>query len=43
LPNHPTPATAEYYLYGPPMMIKACTRMLAELGVSSRQIAYDEF
>ena len=43
LRDHPTPATAEYYLCGPPMMIKACTRMLAEIGVPSHQIAYDEF
>lgn len=35
--------TAEYYLCGPPMMIKACTRMLADLGVPPHQIAYDEF
>lgn len=34
---------AEYYLCGPPMMIKACTKMLEELGVSGSQIAYDEF
>jgi len=25
------------------MMIKACTRMLSELGVAESQIAYDEF
>jgi hypothetical protein len=24
-------------------MIKACTKMLAELGISELQIAYDEF
>lgn len=33
----------EYYLCGPPMMIKACTEMLASLGVSPEQIAYDKF
>jgi Na+-transporting NADH:ubiquinone oxidoreductase subunit F len=27
----------------PPMMIKACTKMLAGLGVAPEQIAYDEF
>ena len=43
LSDHPKPAAAEYYLCGPPMMIKACTRMLESLGVSIRQIAYDEF
>lgn len=34
---------AEYYLCGPPMMIKACTRMLMGLDISAAQIAYDEF
>ena len=43
LHNHENPKAAEYYLCGPPMMIKATTRMLTELGVPSRQIAYDEF
>lgn len=43
LKDHPNPLAVEYYLCGPPMMIKACTRMLAELGVTPQQIAYDEF
>ena len=43
LQNHPKPASVEYYLCGPPMMIKACTRMLHSVGVSNQQIAYDEF
>jgi MocE subfamily Rieske [2Fe-2S] domain protein len=43
LANHPDPASAEYYLCGPPMMIKACTKMLAGLGVPESQIAFDEF
>jgi MocE subfamily Rieske [2Fe-2S] domain protein len=43
LRDHPAPATAEYYLCGPPMMIKACTGMLADLAVPDHQIAYDEF
>jgi Na+-transporting NADH:ubiquinone oxidoreductase subunit NqrF len=33
----------EYYLCGPPMMIRACTRMLAAHGVPDAQVAYDEF
>jgi Na+-transporting NADH:ubiquinone oxidoreductase subunit NqrF len=33
----------EFYLCGPPMMIKACTRMLADLGVPAERIAFDEF
>jgi Na+-transporting NADH:ubiquinone oxidoreductase subunit F len=40
---HPNPETTEYYLCGPPMMIKACTKMLALLGVPNHQIAFDEF
>ncbi len=43
LADHPNPAAVEYYLCGPPMMIKACTKMLAELGVPAPQISYDEF
>jgi len=33
----------EFYLCGPPMMIKACLKMLKELGVRNEQIAFDEF
>ncbi len=43
LKNHPNPAAIEYYLCGPPMMIKACNKMLENLGVSPEHIAYDEF
>lgn len=43
LENHPNPNAVEYYLCGPPMMIRACTKMLASLGVTSDQIAFDEF
>jgi MocE subfamily Rieske [2Fe-2S] domain protein len=43
LSTHSNPEAAEYYLCGPPMMIKACNRMLASIGVPERQIAYDEF
>ena len=43
LENHPNPKAVEYYLCGPPMMIKACTKMLTALGVTPDQIAYDEF
>ena len=43
LREHPHPASSEYYLCGPPAMIKACTRMLADLEVPMHQIAYDEF
>ncbi|WP_438479372.1 NADH:ubiquinone reductase (Na(+)-transporting) subunit F [Oleiharenicola lentus] len=40
---HPNPKAVEYYLCGPPMMIRACTKMLTELGIAPTQIAYDEF
>lgn len=43
LKDHPNPAAAEYYLCGPPMMIKACNKMLSALGVPANQISYDEF
>lgn len=43
LRDHPNPKAVEFYLCGPPMMIKACTRMLTELGVPANYIAYDEF
>ncbi len=43
LREHPGPQAAEYYLCGPPMMIKACTQMLRELGVPADHVAYDEF
>jgi Na+-transporting NADH:ubiquinone oxidoreductase subunit F len=43
LRERPNVKAAEYYLCGPPVMIKACTKMLAELGVPGNHIAYDEF
>lgn len=43
LRDHPNPKAVEFYLCGPPQMIKACNKMLADLGVSPGQIAYDEF
>ncbi len=43
LQSHPQPKAVEYYLCGPPMMIKACVKMLTELDVEPAQIAYDEF
>lgn len=43
LAAHENPKTVEFYLCGPPMMIKACTKMLSDLGVSPDQIAFDEF
>ena len=43
LKSHENPKAVEYYLCGPPMMIKACSKMLNALGVPDTQIAFDEF
>ena len=43
LRGHPNPRAIEYYLCGPPMMVRACGKMLAEMGVPLGQIACDEF
>jgi Na(+)-translocating NADH:ubiquinone oxidoreductase F subunit len=43
LKNHTNLKAVEFYLCGPPLMIKACLNLLVELGVSQRQIAFDEF
>jgi len=40
---HANPKAVEYYLCGPPMMIKACVKVLTDLGVPDHQIAFDEF
>ena len=43
LTTHPDPKNVEYYLCGPPAMVEACQKMLAEYGVGADQISYDEF
>ena len=43
LKNHPSPEDIEYYLCGPPLMIEACKKMLADLGVEPEQISFDDF
>ena len=43
LGNHPNPRAVEFYLCGPPQMMKACQTMLRELGVAQAQITFDEF
>jgi MocE subfamily Rieske [2Fe-2S] domain protein len=43
LDTHPEPKSIEYFLCGPPAMIKAATQMLKEFGVDPAQIAFDEF
>jgi Na+-transporting NADH:ubiquinone oxidoreductase subunit F len=43
LSSHKQPREIEYYLCGPPLMIKAALKMLKNLGISDEMIAYDEF
>ncbi|MEF3253940.1 MAG: NADH:ubiquinone reductase (Na(+)-transporting) subunit F, partial [Deferribacterales bacterium] len=43
LKNHPAPEDAEYYLCGPPMMLKAVLEMLDNLGVEKKNIRFDDF
>ncbi len=43
LKNHPAPEDIEYYLCGPPAMLAACGKMLADLGVERENILFDDF
>jgi len=43
LSSHPAPEDVEYYLCGPPMMLKACMEMLDSLGVEHENILFDDF
>ena len=43
LKNQENPEDIEYYLCGPPMMIKAVTKMLYDLGVPDENVMYDNF
>jgi len=43
LREHKDPNEIEYYLCGPPAMIKAGLKMLNDLGVDGNQILHDEF
>ncbi len=43
LKTHPNPQNCEYYLCGPPLMIKAVRAMLDKLGVPKENIFYDDF
>lgn len=43
LKGHADPAAMEYYLCGPPGMVKAAKQMLEGLNVPGSQIAFDEF
>ena len=43
LMDHTAPEDCEYYLCGPPMMIRAVRRMLDNLGVDAEAILFDDF
>ena len=43
LKDHPNPEECEFYLCGPPMMVKSVTRMLDRLGVDEDNIFFDDF
>jgi len=43
LASHPAPEDCEYYLCGPPLMIKAVLAMLDEVGVDPQSIFFDDF
>ncbi len=43
LAKHPAPEDCEYYICGPPMMLKAVREMLSNLGVEPENVAYDDF
>ena len=43
LKGHPRPDDCEYYLCGPPLMIKAVLAMLDDLGVDPKDIHNDDF
>ena len=43
LKDHAAPEDVEYYLCGPPMMLKACMDMLDSLGVERDNILFDDF
>jgi Na+-transporting NADH:ubiquinone oxidoreductase subunit F len=43
LEEHPAPEDIEYYICGPPLMMKACFKMLDDLGVEPENIAFDDF
>lgn len=43
LGHHPAPEDCEYYMCGPPMMNKAATELLIDLGVEPENILFDDF
>lgn len=43
LSKHPAPEDCEYYICGPPIMLKCVQDMLSGLGVEPENIAFDDF
>lgn len=43
LAKHPAPEDCEYYICGPPIMLKCVQDMLSDLGVEPENIAFDDF
>lgn len=43
LRDHPAPEDVEYYLCGPPLMLRAALGMLDDLGIEEEMIRFDEF
>ena len=43
LTDHPDLGQVEFYLCGPPAMLRATRDMLAQLGVDEDHIAFDDF
>ena len=43
LSKHEDPTDVEYYLCGPPIMLKCCMEMLDDLGVEKDMIRFDDF
>ena len=43
LKNHPNPEDCEFYICGPPIMLKCCRDMLDSLGVEPENVLFDDF
>ncbi len=43
LDSHPAPEACDYYLCGPPLMMRAVTAMLDDLGVEPETVFFDDF
>ncbi len=43
LKDHPAPEDVEYYMCGPPLMLRAVLAMLDDMGIEEEMIRFDEF